>query len=187
MTRTYNNARRAAAAAATTEQIVTAAEALLLDGPLTGLTLQAVAERAGVTVQTVLRHMGSRDGCFAAVRDRFIARVDAHRAHTPPGDVAAALAGLLAHYEADGRLVLNLLTQESTDPLAQQAAASGRAYHRAWVERCFGPLADTVTIDALVVATDLSTWKLLRLDLGRSAEDTAATITRLVTAILEPA
>jgi AcrR family transcriptional regulator len=189
MSRPYDNSRRAAAAATTTELIAVVTEALLAEGPVAEITLQTIAERAGVTVQTVLRHMGSRDGCFAAVRERFVARIDAHRAHTAPGDVGAALAGLLAHYEADGRLVLNLLSQESNNELARDAVADGRAYHRAWVERCFGPClgdgASSLTIDALVVATDLSTWKLLRLDLGRSAEDTSAVLRTLVAAILE--
>jgi hypothetical protein len=48
-----------------------------------------------------------------------------------------------------------------------------------------GDGASSLTIDALVVATDLSTWKLLRLDLGRSAEDTSAVLRTLVAAILE--
>lgn len=189
MPRSYDMTRRAAAAGATTERIAAATEALLVEGPVAGVTLQAVAERAEVTVQTVLRHMGSREGCIAAVRERFIARIDAHRAHTPPGDIDGAIAGLLAHYEADGRLVLNLLAQESSDHVARDAAAGGRAYHRAWVERCFGPrlgVGDRETaVDALVAATDLYVWKLLRLDLGRSADLTSAVITRLVRAVLE--
>lgn len=189
MRRTYDNTRRAAAAAATTERIAAVTESLLVEGTVASVTLQAIADRSGVTVQTVLRHMGSREGCFAAVRERFLARVDAHRAHTPPGNIEAAIAGLLAHYEADGRLVLNLLAQVASEPLAQEAASAGRAYHRAWVERCFGPRLGVgdreLAIDTLFAATDLSVWKLLRLDLGRSPEATSAIVTRLVRAVLE--
>jgi hypothetical protein len=46
------------------------------------------------------------------------------------------------------------------------------------------PPGDHVGVDALIVATDLSVWRLLRHDLGRSREETAAVITRTVHAIV---
>ncbi len=198
MTRAYDMTLRAKRAAGTTERITDAAEALLTEGPLAATTLKAIAARADVTVQTVLRHMGSRDGCLEAVGRRIAARVDDQRGRSEPGDVDAAIEDLVAHYEAEGRLVLNLLAQEhGNDPLARRAAESGRAYHRAWVQRCFAPwlgdeqggrrdhAADGERLDALVAATDLYVWKLLRLDLGRSREATEATVRRLVRAVLE--
>lgn len=189
MTRTYDMTNRGKQAAATTDRIVSTTEALVADRPLSDVTLQAIADGAGVTVQTVLRHMGSRDGCFEAVAARVARRVEEQRGRVPPGDVDGAIDALLTHYEADGRLVLNLLAQEGGgDPFALQAAEEGRAYHRAWVERIFGPhLAqdDRQAVDALVAATDLYVWKLLRLDLGRSAADTRSVVVRLVHAALE--
>jgi AcrR family transcriptional regulator len=198
MPRTYDMTKRAHAAAQTTERIVDATERLLATTPLPEVTLQAIADGAGVTVQTVLRHMGSRDGCFHAVSERVRQRIDAQRGASTPGDVDAAIAGLIQHYEADGRLVLNLLAQEAgQDDLARDAVRRGRDYHRAWVERCFEPLLprtlgndgasalDAELVDGLVAATDLYVWKLLRLDLGRSAAETRATIARTVRALLE--
>lgn len=185
MSRAYDNSRRADAAARTTERIAAATEQLLASRPLADITLQAIAQGADVSVQTVLRHMGSRDGCFLAAGERLEARIDAQRGHSAPGDVDSALDGLVEHYEADGRLVLTLLSQETGDPLALEAARRGRAYHRAWVQRCFGPDLDEPTTDALVAATDLYIWKLLRLDLGRSVDSTRATLGRLVRAVLE--
>lgn len=153
------------------------------------ITLHAIAAESGVTVQTVLRHMGSRDGCFARAGERVAARVEAQRGGSRPGDVAGAIDDLVSHYEAEGRLVLNLLSQESAgDPLAVEAAARGRAWHRSWVERCFGPSLSEPgpeAMDALVGATDLYVWKLLRLDLGRSVETTKGVLARLVRGILE--
>lgn len=188
MPRSYDGSRRAADAARTTERIVDATEALITGGPLREATLQAIAGAAEVTVQTVLRHAGSRQGCIDRVAARFLARVDAQRGNTPPGDVPAALAALLTHYEAEGRLVLALLAQESEDATARDAVETGRAYHRAWVLRCFGPHldpADPLQVDALVAATDLYVWKLLRLDLGRPPEAVAAVVARLVHDVLE--
>lgn len=187
MTRPYDNRRRAQAAAATSERIVAATEHLLAEGSYAELTLVAIAARAGVTAQTVLRKMGSREGCIAAAGARFLARVESQRGQSAPGNVAAALDGLLSHYESDGRLVLNLLAQEPRDAGAREAVASGRAYHEAWVRRCFAPfLAERPGLfDSLLVATDLYTWKRLRLDLGRSAADTRVVVEALVHAILE--
>jgi len=189
VTRTYDMANRAAAANQTAERIAAATEHLLVNGPVSDITLQAIAEGSAVTVQTVLRHMGSRDGCLEAVRERVTARVEAQRSHSDPGDVKVAISGLVAHYEAEGHLVLNLLAQEGADDAVSRAAVEGgRTYHRAWVERCFGPSLndpDQQTVDALVVATDLYVWKLLRLDLGRTVQQTEAVITRLVRTLLE--
>ena len=189
MARSYDNRRRAAAAADTTARIAAATEALLSQGAVADATLQAIADGAGVTVQTVLRHMGSRDGCFAAVRERVTVRIEAQRGQSAPGDVDGALAGLLLHYEAEGRLVLHLLGQEAADGFASAAVAEGRAGPRAWVERCFGPLLPVAArderTDALVAATDLLVWKLLRLDLGRTADETSRVIHRTVRALLE--
>jgi len=183
VTRAYDSTRRAADAARTTERILDAAERLFGVGPV---TLQDIADGAGVTVQTVLRHVGSRQGCLDAVRDRMMARVDAQRGHTPPGDVDAGLTALLGHYEAEGRLVLALLAHEGDDPVAQHAVEFGRGYHRDWVIRCFAlDPSDEVRVDALVAATDLYVWKLLRLDLGRSPEAVRVVLERLVRAVLE--
>jgi AcrR family transcriptional regulator len=191
VTRTYDMTNRAKQAAETTERIVAAAEGLLATRPLDQVTLQAIADDAGVTVQTVLRHMGSRDGCFEAVARRVAARVVDQRGGVRPGDVEGAVAAVLKHYEADGRLILNLLAQEGGgDPFALRTTEEGRSYHRAWVERSFAPAlarADREAIDALVAATDLYVWKLLRLDLGRSAAEVRSVVVRLVRAALEAA
>lgn len=189
MTRAYDMTKRSRRARKTAERIVDATERLLADGPIGDLTLQAIADGAGVTVQTVLRHMGSRDGCFQAVGERLQERVAAQRGDSEPGDVDAAIHGLMDHYEAEGRLVLNLLAQEGHgDPLVVEAVRKGRDHHRAWALRCFGPhLTDPPeeAIDALVAATDLYVWKLLRLDLGRSREATEVVLARLVRGALE--
>jgi AcrR family transcriptional regulator len=190
--RAYDMTLRGKLAAETTERIVDATETLLAEQPLGTITLRAIADRADVTVQTVLRHMGSRDGCLESVGRRLAERVEEQRGRSQPGAVDAAIADLIAHYEAEGRLVLNLLAQEhEADELARNAVSAGRAYHRAWVERCFaahlpGASHDVLErIDALVAATDLYVWKLLRLDLGRSRAATEAIVTRLVRAVLE--
>jgi AcrR family transcriptional regulator len=190
MARAYDMTQRELAAAQTADRIVVSAEDLLTRLPIEQVTLQAVAETAGVTVQTVLRHMKSREGCFAAVATRVQQRVAQQRESLPSGDPAQALHALVNHYETDGRLILNLLSQESASDFAADAASRGRAYHRDWVRRLLLPqgnraLRDQITEDALVACTDLYVWKLLRLDLQRSRQDTEAAMTRLVIATLQ--
>lgn len=189
MSRTYDMTKRSNAVAKTKERIVAATEMLLTNGSLTDLTLQAIADSAGVTVQTVLRHMGSREGCLAEVAKVVSERVDSQRGRTEPGDVDAAISSVLDHYEAESGLVLNLIEQAGTgEAFATQAVESGRMYHRNWVKRCFGPLVPELKpeiTDALVAATDIYTWKLLHLDMGRSKKAARAVMNRLVRGILE--
>jgi len=89
-------------------------------------------------------------------------------------------------------LVSNLLAQEHDGEAAARVGVErGRTYHRDWVRRTFGiaqdgvgPEADRGLVDALVAATDLYVWKLLRLDLRRSVEATEATMARLARGVL---
>lgn len=187
MARSYDMTRRGQAAAQTQERVLSAVESLLLQGAPGEITLQAVAEGAGVSVQTVLRHFGSRDGCLMAVAERVRARVETQRGELPVGDVRSAIEALVAHYEAEGILVLRVLGQETGDQWAGAFVRYGREYHRSWVERFLAGdgHADATAVDALVAATDLSVWKLLRLDLGRTPEQVTAAMLLLVTGIQE--
>ena len=180
--------KRSEKASQTTEKIIAATELLLTDKPLEKISLKAIAMESGVTVQTVLRHMNSREGCIYAVAERVSARVEKQRGG-PAGNIDNAIESLIEHYEHDGKLVLNLLTQErSEESFASDFTKEGRIYHRQWVERCFGQYLSgnqTEVIDALVVATDIYTWKLLRLELDRPLNTTKNIITEMVKKILE--
>jgi hypothetical protein len=64
----------------------------------------------------------------------------------------------------------------------------GRAYHRRWVKRrfaCYLHRPTVADIDALVLATDIYAWKLLRLDLGRSPNAARKVLSGIVKKILE--
>ena len=86
-------------------------------------------------------------------------------------------------------IMLNLLAQErKEDAFITAMLRKGRTYHREWVQRCLISQQDrrSVTdIDALVLATDIYAWKLLRLDLGRSARSVVVVMSRVVNSILE--
>ena len=78
---------RAQAVDATRRRIMDALIALAGERPFAEVTLDAVAERAGVSVQTVLRQFGSRDGLFAEAMDAAMVDAEDER-RTPPGDVS---------------------------------------------------------------------------------------------------
>jgi AcrR family transcriptional regulator len=181
---------RAESVARTRERIVAAALALTEETRSLDLTLDAVACRAGVGVRTVLRHFGSRDGLFDAVFAAGRAVVEAER-QAPAGDVEAALAALLGHYERLGDFTVHLLGQQGTDPRVDLLLSTGRAVHRRSVGEVFAPWLEPLSpvdaeilTDLLVVATDVYSWKLLRRDRGLSASEIERRLRRLIDAVL---
>lgn len=184
-------AARAEAAARTGRGILAATAALWLERPMDEVTLAAIAERAGVSVRTVIRRFGSREGVIAACIEADAAGIVSERDQAAAGDVEGALAILLAHYERDGDAVVRTLPLEETVPEAKAIVQAGREGHRAWCARVFAPYlpphadeAYGVRLDAFVAATDLYAWKLLRRDLHRSAEEAARVIRTLVDGLL---
>ena len=110
---------RARAVEETRLGILRALVALAGERPLSEITLDAVAQRAGVSVQTVLRQFGSRDALVAAGLELAAADVEAER-RTPPGDVPAAVRVVVDHYERCGRTALLMLAQEGYDEVARR-------------------------------------------------------------------
>src|SRR4051812_33063873 len=77
------------------------------------ISLEDVAHAAGVSVQTILRHFGSRANLIESNIEYAIERV-AHERVAPEGEVDTALAVLIDHYELRGDTVMLMLAQEST-------------------------------------------------------------------------
>ena len=69
-TRPYRMVTRAQAAARTGERILDAAVEVFFEEPSARISLEEVARRAGLTVQTVIRRFGGRDGLLAAAAAR---------------------------------------------------------------------------------------------------------------------
>jgi AcrR family transcriptional regulator len=190
-TRPYVMRSRAEQTAQTRQRILQATLSLAFERPIVGIALSEVAERARVSVQTILRQFGSRESLFDSAQEFAEREVLAER-DTQPGDIEHALDTIVKHYELRGDGVLLLLGQESWEPRAARITASGRQLHRDWVERAFNPILATddtdereTLIDLLVVATDVFTWKLLRRDRGHSPAETIARMKRMVEALLE--
>jgi AcrR family transcriptional regulator len=182
---------RAEAAAQTGRAILAAASALWRERALDEVTLQEIAECAGVSVQTVIRRFGSKEGVIEACIETDAAGVRAERDSATVGDVDAALDVLLGHYEHDGDAVLRTLALEEKLAAARAIVTAGRAEHRQWCARVFAPFlpapetdAYPGRLDAFVVATDVYVWKLLRRDLGYSADRTRGVVGALLNGLI---
>jgi AcrR family transcriptional regulator len=188
--RSYSMTKRSAAAEATRLRILGAVLELATEKLSVEIVLADVAARAGVTVQTILRQFGSRDGLFDAALEFGAALIGTER-ETPVGDIDNAIDVIVAHYELRGDWVIALLGQEASDERIRRVTTPGKALHREWVSTVFAPqlrgrneVAAAAAIDLLVVATDVYTWKLLRRDRGLDRDATRARMAQLVLAVL---
>ena len=164
---------RAAAAAETAEKILDATKHLFAENVIAEITLADIAERSGVTVQTILRRFGDKDGVFAEAISRLGAEILSQRGQAISNDLDDLLANLVEHYETHGRLVLKMLAEELTTPAIQPALAFGRRYHRRWCETVFAATLEPLTgadkdrrRAQLIAICDVRTWEVLRIRSG---------------------
>ena len=185
--RPYQMSARAEAAQSTADGILDVAIVLFTDMAFEDVTLDEVAERAGVTKRTVLRRFESKERLFVTAMNHAVHEMVRQREAAPVGDVPGAVANIVEHYERWGTNRLRLLSQEDRIDLVAEHVRGGRAYHRAWVEFAFAPMLAGLRgpalerrVAALVVATDVYTWKLLRLDLGLSRVEIERTLVEMI-------
>jgi AcrR family transcriptional regulator len=185
--RPYRGHVQAEVRALTRQRIIEAAVALYAEFWIDQMTLEQVAQRAGVTIQTILRHFGTKEALVAAAGRQLADAETARRADVPVGDLDAIIAYLLDHYETQGDQVLRGLAQEGRYPALAEFMEEGRIQHRAWVTRVFGPaLEQRSDVDRqrllaqLVAVCDVYTWKLLRRQAGLSREQTALALRELL-------
>ena len=181
---------RAEQVAATRERMLATAMQLFGTRLYDEVSLDDVAAGAETTVQTVIRHFGSKDSLFAAVADWSSDRMVAPREEARAGDVGGAVRGLVDHYEEWGDGLFLLLSQEDRVPAIRPQTDEGRAYHRDWLERLMGDAlaglrgaARERRLAQLIAVTDLYTWKLLRRDHGLSRRQTETAIRELIEAL----
>jgi AcrR family transcriptional regulator len=189
--RPYRMVARAQATARTGERILDAAVEVFFEEPTASISLDEVARRAGVTVQTVIRRFGGRDGLLAAAAERESERAREER-EVLPGDVNGAVRVLIEHYERTGDRVLRMLAEEARSAALRASAEVGRRMHRDWCEAVFAPaLAGLSAADRarrlaqLVAICDVYTWMLLRRQSGLSRNQTELALRELLKPLTE--
>jgi AcrR family transcriptional regulator len=183
--RSYNQVARAEATERTRRAVLDAAQALFREERY-DFPLDAVAERAGVSTRTLLRHFDSRDGLFEAALVDAGAQVIAER-DAAPGDVPTAIRRLIDHYEEMGDEVVRLVAAAERYPLARRAVEQGERIHREWVLEIFAADLEPLgrrererRLAVLATVTDLDVWRLLRRRYRLDRKATEAAIRDLV-------
>jgi AcrR family transcriptional regulator len=185
--RRYRMVARAEATAALRDRIVNSTEQLFEELASDRFSLEDVAAGADTTVQTVLRHFGSKDELLRATMARGLDRVRDERMQAPVGDVPGAVRNLVEHYEVRGDMVLRWLAEEDRNPFMHEILEGGRAFHHEWVAQTFAPQLERFAgavkrrrLAQLVAVTDVYVWKLLGRDMALSREQTEAAIIELI-------
>lgn len=188
--RTYRQGARAQSAAQTAETIIDVFLRYLETHWYEDISLATIAREAGVTVPTVLRHFGSKEGILEATAKRFEGEVLVRR-KVGSTDIDEIIAALLSDYESSGDFMMRFLAQEARFPALKAMTDLGRSQHRMWVRRSFEPYFEGLTpeqeewqLDGLIMSLDLYVWQVLRRDRGRSPEEVARFMRTLVDAIL---
>lgn len=190
--REYQQAARAEQTRANAQHVLEAAVKQLRTAPrVAEVTLDAIAADAGVTVRTILRQFGSKDGIMEAAFMEVGRQIESHRPATAPGDVDAALSALLGQYEVEGDLNARVVAEEHEIPFLHKLLEHARASHRGWLVEVFTPRLSHLPqkeqaqrITALYAATEVQLWKVLRRDLHQSAKETAVVFHQLVRGVL---
>jgi len=186
--RAYDMTTRAASAAATRERMMHVMYDLFTEHHYEDITLQMIAKAAGVSVQTILLHFGSKDQLFVAGVEWWSPKERDLR-EVPEGDVDEAARVICARYAEQGKSTMRFLANEERVPAVQALTKVGRASHRAWVERTFGSAIKSTgkarerKIMQLVVAYDVYTWDVLRRVLDE--EETVKAMADLARGVLE--
>ena len=188
--REYRMQARARAVETTRHRILEVARARFVERDYDEVTLTEIAAEAGVSQQTLLNHFSSKEGLLVALVAEYRGEVDQLRGPVRPGDVAAAVRGLLRQYERLGDANARMQVLADRIPVVAQVIAQARTTHRAWLEGVFGaqlpadPRDRRRVLAQLYVATDVGTWRLLRRDLGHSRTETSAVMQAMLRAVL---
>ena len=187
LSRPYVKQTRQAAQDETKERILVAGQELFTAGWYDEVTLRAVAASAGVALQTVVNHFGTKANLAASLVERVGGRIDSRRDAVLAGDAGGAVAVLVDEYERVGDAIVRMLALEQRVDEMTELLSLGRRVHRAWVERVFADALRgsrgaerTRRTAMLVAATDVLTWKLLRRDQGLSRRATQEAMVEMV-------
>jgi AcrR family transcriptional regulator len=178
-TRNYNMELRATKAAHTEKRILEAAQELWLELPYHEITLEKVAERACVTVRTILRKFESKEGLFVAGIEQAESISILSRNEDPSKPISETLKSLIDEYEQMGDASIRTIMSSESVPIAEKILEKARIIHKTWCENIFAAYLPkkksanySVRLHSFVAATEFYLWKLLRRDIGLSQEET---------------
>lgn len=161
--------------------VLRAARDLFLAEAYDEVSLQAVADAAGVSLKTVVRQFGTKEALVTEIAER-LAPAEFERRAVRPGDVAAVAAVLAERYEALAKSTMRLLELERRIEALARVLRVARLGHRDWLAGVFEPWipANGATrerrLACLFGATEIYVWISWREHLGMSRADAEATM-----------
>jgi AcrR family transcriptional regulator len=189
MARVYQQGVRAAQVEATKDRIFDAGYELLVSFPYDDVTLDAIAAKAGVSVQTVLRHVGSKEGLVRAGIERWSSQEDARRAAVV-GDVGAIARVLAERYEELGEVTNRYVALSQRIPMVAEVMDQARLGHRDWLEEHFAPWLQVPPAERarrvaiLFSATESYSWTTWRTTFGMTRTQAVRALTEHLTALV---
>jgi len=187
-TRAYVMKARAEAAAATKARILQSACELLVTRSFEDMTIESIAAKAFTTSRTVLRIFGSKEELFAQALHSLGEFGLKPIVGTTIDDL---LSGAYDFYERVGDTVVRWLADEPRVPAMHEHLEIGRKHLRSWVSKAFERELSRFeastrrqVFDALIIAFDVYTWKLLRRDFRLSRRAAQATTKRIVLGLI---
>lgn len=192
MSRTYRQTKRAAAKHDTADKIVWALHGLMRKRWLEDISLNDIANGSGVSVQTILRHFGSKEGLVASLGTSLVP-IFTPRVEADALSIERALRIVFKVYEKEGDAIVRSLAQEERHPALKELLNQGRVAHRQWIDVLFAPYLAVMSgkrreeaLDALTIITDVGTWKRLRRDNGLTVHRVLRVLVAMATATLKP-
>ncbi|MCB0862897.1 MAG: TetR/AcrR family transcriptional regulator [Solirubrobacterales bacterium] len=186
----YRLGKRAVTRDQTRQRIIDAAERLFTGHWYDEVSLKSVADEAGVALQTVVNHFGTKGALLAAAAAEMSSGVNRKRDEVMAGDPEGAVRMIVDEYEELGDVICRFIALEGKVEELGPLLEGGREVHRAWVERVFasclpashGPVRRRSTA-MLIAATDVLTWKVLRREQRLSRRDTELAMRTTVIAL----
>jgi AcrR family transcriptional regulator len=181
MPRAYHQTQRAAQTEDRRRQILHAVGSLMVRGAFDDMTLQAVADEAGVSLKTVTRHFGTKDALLRAAMEEATAHEEAAR-RVPTGDLDAIVAVLAARYEDGAEMIYRIGDMELKHAWLSEWIQRARQSHLDWLGQAFAawlpPAGPTRTqrLMCLFVATEVRSWWALRHRLAQDPAQAAAVL-----------
>lgn len=190
--RKYNMSIRTKKAEATEKSILKAIGELWINNPIRDITLEMIADKAGVTERTVLRKFGSKDELYETAIKQDAAGIQSIKDEAETGNIEQSVQTLMKEYSLTGMAAIRTLAVEFEFPIAGKILKKGRESHKFWCERVFGPYLPpvhhpkyTLYLGAIYASTDVNKWKLLHKDLGYSEQETASIFKMTIESIIK--
>ena len=189
--RPYRMVRRLQQSEATAARILDAAWREFSTLPYESVRLRDVADGADVSIQTLHVRFGTKEELFTAAFRRWMAAQGQSRVDARVGDLEDIVRVLYDNYDDQGEIGLRMIAQEERIPAIRIDTDFGRRWQRAWVGHVFEPFlasarpeARADLHDALIVACDILTWKLLRLEMGHPPADARRIVLGMLSALV---